>query len=224
MADDVFSQPPQPPPSPSKKRVADTTGNPTDTTLVLSTLAEFLTKLEATKTKTAKKYQISTDDWQLITAYVTQLQKNHRRTTDLTDNVTALGLAITQLSNTVSKRLDSIEDRLENEPPLEPINYAAAVMRAPAPKAAVAPMPPGRNTELDTTLVQSDPSNPVYAQTGFPDLKKRIDVAISEAGVTRANGTVVSIRAVSRHASKDLIITANGLAHFHSNGTVRSAP
>jgi hypothetical protein len=69
--------------------------------------------------------------------------------------------------------------------------------------------PPGCNTELDMTLVQSDPSNPVYAQISFPDLKKRIDVTISEAGITRANGTVVSIRAVSRHASKDLIITAN---------------
>jgi hypothetical protein len=210
---DVFSQPPQPPPSPSKKRVAETTGNPTDTTLVLSTLAEFLTKLEASKTKTAKKYQISIDDWQLITAYVTQLQKNHCCATDLTNNVMALGLAITQLSNTVSQHLDSIEDRLENQPPLEPINYAAAAaMKAPAPKAAAAPMlsgPPSCNTELDTTLVQSDPSNPVYAQIGFPDLKKQIDVTISEAGITQANRTVVSIRAVSRHASKDLIITAN---------------
>jgi hypothetical protein len=137
---DVFSQPLQPPPSPSKKRVAETTGNPTDTTLVLSTLAEFLTKLEASKTKTVKKYQISIDDWQLITAYITQLQKNHRRATDLTDNVTALGLAITQLSNTVSQRLDSIEDQLENKPPLEPINYAAAAaMKAPAPNAVESP-------------------------------------------------------------------------------------
>jgi hypothetical protein len=208
---DVFShpEPPQPPPSPSKRRVADATENPTDTTLVLSTLAEFLTKLEATKTKTAKKYQIPIDDWQLITAYVTQLQKNHHRATDLTDNVTALGLAISQLSSTVSKRLDSIEDRLESEPPLEPINYAAAAMQEPAPRLAAPPAPSGRNTELDMTLVQSDPSKPVYAQIGFPDLKKRIDTAISEAGVTRPNGTVVSIRAVSRHASKDLIITAN---------------
>ena len=89
-------------PSPSKRRVVDATGNPTDTTLVLSTLAEFLTKLEATKTKTAKKYQIPIDDWQLITAYVAQLQKNHCHTTDLTDNVTALGLAITQLSSTIT--------------------------------------------------------------------------------------------------------------------------
>lgn len=220
MADAVFrvSTPSQPPLSPTKKRVADTTGNPTDTTLVLSTLTDFLTKLEATKTKTAKKYQISIDDWQLITAYVAQLQKNHRRATDLTDNVAALGLAITQLGSTVSKRLDSIEDRLENEPPLEPINYAAAAMRAPAPKTGAAPTPPtppgrnttsGRNTDLDTTLVQSNPSNPVYAQIGFPDLKKRIDTAVSEAGITRPDGTVVSIRAVSRHASKDLIITAN---------------
>ena len=215
MADAMFSQPEpsQPPPSPSKRRVADATGNPTDTTLVLSTLAEFLTKLETTKTKTAKKYQIPIDDWQLITAYVAQLQKNHRRATDLTDNISALGLAIAQLSSTVSKRLDSIEDRLESESPLEPINYAAAAaMRAPALKTTAAPAPPGRNTELDTTLVQSDPSNPVYAQIGFPDLKKRIDTAISEAGVTRPNGTVVSIRAVSRHASKDLIITANSRA------------
>ena len=212
MADAVFSTPPQPPPSPTKKRVADTTGNPTDTTLVLSTLTDFLTKLEAAKTKTAKKYQITIGDWQLITAYVAQLQKNHRRATDLTDNVVALGLAITQLSSTVSKRLDSIEDRLENEPPLEPINYAAAAMRAPAPKTGAAPTsptPPGRNTDLDTTLVQSNPSNPVYAHIGFPDLKKRIDTAISEAGITRPNGTVVSIRAVSRHASKELIFTAN---------------
>ena len=125
---DVFSVPPQPPLSPTKKRVADTTGNPTDTTLVLSTLTDFLAKLEASKTKTAKKYQISIDDWQLITAYVAQLQKNHRRATDLTDNVAALGLAIAQLSSTMSKRLDSIEDRLENEPPLEPLNYATAVV------------------------------------------------------------------------------------------------
>ena len=135
----VFSQPP----SPSKRRVADATGNPTDTTLVLSTLAEFLTKLEATKTKTAKKYQIPIDDWQLITTYVAQLQKNHRRTTDLTDNVMALGLAITQLSSTITKCLDSIEDRLECEPSLEPINYATAEMQAPAPKLLWPQHPPG---------------------------------------------------------------------------------
>ena len=91
-------------------------------------------------------------------------------------------------------------------------------MRAPAPKAGAALTPPnplgrntapGRNTDLDTTLVQSNPSNPVYAQISFPDLKKRIDTAISEAGITRPDGTVVSIHAVSHHASKDLIITAN---------------
>ena len=105
------------------------TRNLTDTTLVLLTLAEFLTKLEATKTKTAKKYQIPIDNWQLITAYVAQLQKNHCHTIDMTDNVTALGLAITQLSSTISKCLDSIEDQLEFEPPLEPINYATAAMQ-----------------------------------------------------------------------------------------------
>ena len=87
-----------------------------------------------------------------------------------------------------------------------------AAMQAPAPKTVVALTPPGHNTELDTTLVQSDLSNPVYAQIGFPDLKKRIDTAISGMGITRPNGTVVSIRAVSRHASKDLIITANSQA------------
>jgi hypothetical protein len=137
MADAMFfhPEPPQPPLSPSKKRVADVMGNPTDTTL-----ADFLTKLEATKTKTAKKYQITIDNWQLITAYVAQLQKNHHCTTDLTDNVMALGLAIAQLSSNISKRLDSIEDWLESEPPLEPINYAAAAMRAPVPTVAVVPI------------------------------------------------------------------------------------
>ena len=121
MADATLShpEPPQPPLSPSKQRVADAMGNPTDTTLVLLTLTDFLTKLEATKTKTAKKYQISIDDWQLVTAYVAQLQKNHRCATDLTDNVTALELAITQLSSNVSRCLDSIKDRLESEPALE---------------------------------------------------------------------------------------------------------
>ena len=76
-----------------------------------------------------------------LSAYVTQLRKNYCCAMDLTNNVMALGLAITQLSSIISQCLDSIEDQLENEPPLEPINYAAAAARkALAPNTMVAPM------------------------------------------------------------------------------------
>lgn len=208
-------QPPRPPSSPTKKIVADSVKHPSDSAAVLTSLTECLAKYEK-KTQNNKQFYMQLSDWQLITGLVSQLQKNHRRENEMFDSIAELTQAVASLSTKVCKRLDNIEDKLENDElpsSIQPLTYASAAGKAPATKSSIPAQPPskGRNTELDTTLVQSNPSDPVYTLTLFPDLKKRIDTAISEAGVTRADGKIVSIRAVSRHASKDLIITAHTL-------------
>ncbi|KAF9506378.1 hypothetical protein BS47DRAFT_1399521 [Hydnum rufescens UP504] len=59
-----------------------------------------------------------------------------------------------------------------------------------------------------------------YPTTLFPELKRLADTAIESASIVDSNGKPLKARAVSRHASKDIIITMNSVTdadHLRSN-------
>jgi hypothetical protein len=53
------------------------------------------------------------------------------------------------------------------------------------------------------------PTNPVFATATLNELRRRINEALSKANLTRDDHSNLIVRAVGRHASKDIIITAH---------------
>ena len=111
--------------------------------------------------------------------------------------------------------LDTQLTTLDNiyNPASATLTYAQALQSAPSSHLGppnIAPgsnnRRPGRNPELEITLVQSDTSQPVYATTKFSALKSKVEGILGELGIDNTAAHPLAIRTISRHPSKDTAI------------------
>jgi hypothetical protein len=197
---------------------------------------EILRKHTGKRTNSSKTViHVTMDDWTFLGALIDQLASNVTRDSRLADNVASMATTINSLQADLHARFESLEERISStqEAPASTHggSYAQALLSSkPLPTGPMGvtapPQPPtysGRNTDLDVTLIQSDPADPVFTTSLFPELKKRIESAIAEAGLSSSDGRPLLIRAVSRHASKDLIVATHTKEDAHKLRTNASA-
>lgn len=157
---------------------------------------------------------IDEGDWNTLTSLIDQLTSSTQRDSQLLEKIATLSNNIVSLQASFDSRLTSIEENIAET--TTPTNlprplYSDAVKLTPHPATATQPSHarnprPGRNPELELTLVQTNPSQPVFSTTLFPELKAKIERILASAGIEKDTGEPIAIRTISRHPSKDLII------------------
>lgn len=167
------------------------------------------------KTLPADAIAIAKSDWETIVALADQTLKLNQQDTRLFDTVASIATNLTSLQATFEARISSVEAHIQDclPTPPSPTTYAQ-ILKSGNPQNPLAPTTepesriprPGRNPELELTLVQTDPKQPVFTTTLFPELKSKIERILTEAGIENQVGQPIAIRTISRHPSKDLII------------------
>jgi hypothetical protein len=195
------------------------------TTSAASHLANVRGHLQATRARYADRQPrqhilpgtilIAENDWDALATMIDQLGTLVQRDARLTDTVASLATNLASLQASLDARLTTLEENISDalvSPSPEP-SYAQAVKSgrsAPAPASSMPELPnrrSGRNPDLELTLIQANPTQPVFASSQFPELKNNIDRILTECGIESAAGRPLAIRTVSRHPSKDLIIS-----------------
>lgn len=167
---------------------------------------------------------IEESDWNTLTSLIEQVVLMTQRESHLLDKISTLSNNITSLQTTFDSQLTSIEESLAEPPPVPnppQFLYSDAVKSATQPTT----MPqqareprnprPGHNPELELTLVQANPSQPVFSTTHFPELKTKIECILTSAGIERTAGEPMPIHTISWHPSKDLIIALHSKEDAH---------
>jgi hypothetical protein len=159
---------------------------------------------------------IAESDWNAIVALADQALKLSQQDTRMADTIASIATNLTSLQATFEARISSVETHIQEclPTPSTPATYAQA-LKSGHPHPSSAPPTaqdsrnprPGRNPVLELTLVQSDPKQPVFTSTLFPELKSKIERILAESGIERQAGQPIAVRTISRHPSKDLIIT-----------------
>jgi hypothetical protein len=155
---------------------------------------------------------IEESDWNTLTSLIEQMTSSAQRDSHLLEKLSTLSNNIAALQTTFDSRLTSLEENLA-EPPAPSHPLYSDVVKSSTLLTTVPQQPreprnhrPGRNPELELTLVQANPSQPVFSTTHFPELKAKIERILADTGIGKAAGDPIAIRTISRHPSKDLII------------------
>ena len=220
LSTDVFSSS-YVPQTPGGARLQTILPNYKDQGACASKILDFLEQISAKRTasqhapgKEPKSFSIPVEDFKAILDLARQNKRNIEA-----GNRIATQLAT--LTEDIHSRFDKLESDMSalssNPPSSQPLTYSqvasagksASVLSHPTVAPPSAPPSKIRNPELDLTLIQSHPANPVYPTTLFPELKRLVDTAIESAAIVDTNGKPLKVCAVSCHASKDLIITMN---------------
>ncbi|KAF9504599.1 hypothetical protein BS47DRAFT_1368684 [Hydnum rufescens UP504] len=182
------------------------------------------TASQRSQAKEPKTFSILVEDFKGILDLARQNKCN-------TETGNRIATQIATLTEDIHNHFDKLEQdvsALSSIPAsTQPTTYSQALASNKSPTTTGHPKvtPPAtstciRNPELDLTLIQSHPSNPVYPTTLFPELKWLADTAIESASIVGPDGKPLKICAVSHHASKDIIITMNSVTdadRLHSN-------
>lgn len=197
---------------------------------------ELLHKHTGKQTNSSKTIiHVSMDDWTFLRALIDQLAPNVTRDSHLADNVASMAMTINSLQANLHACFKSLKECISTTQEVLASahggSYAQALLSSKllttGPMGATAPPQPpthsGCNTDLNVTLIQLDLADPVFTTSLFPELKKRIEGAITEAGMSNSNGQPLLIYVVSHHTSKDLIVTTHTKEDAHKLCTNASA-
>ncbi|KAF9503834.1 hypothetical protein BS47DRAFT_1402023 [Hydnum rufescens UP504] len=186
---DPFLEMPQTPGNTNAQLLKELVTNPSDTPTVTNKILEFIHHMKA-PSKNARNYTLPSDDFQWLLTLALQNNCNIQSGNTIIGQIATLTSQLLAFQADVQACFEALESphASDGQATIQPpSSYSQALSRGlssssqiphrPSPAASQPTLVP-RQPDLDLTLVQALPLDPVFPMTSFPELKSKIDSAI----------------------------------------------